>query len=605
MNSATSSNHIPQEDTIDLKKYLYLVYMKRWVLFSVMAVVMFVDVVYTFKQTPVYRATSLILIERPQSVAAAVPKESIAPTIGDQDYYRTQYEILRSRALLKKVADSLDLKSNKNFPAEAPESLLQSIIVIQGFKNTRLVSVSADYKDPALAANIANALVAAYIEQNVENMLFMSKEVLKAFPEDAREIEKSTLYGQMKDLSREDIVNSLPSVTGSPVIQRLKAERIGIETELANLSRRYKSKHPTIIALNTKLEYINAKIVTETSGILGSLKADLTGRLQLNNIRVVDYAQAPKAPIKPKKMKNIMTGLIFSFLLGVGIIFLMDQLDDAVKDQESVEDRLGLPYLGSFPSLGSSKGLKSDAVVNFADIEKDPGSAEAIRNLRTNLIFSAPKDILKTVLVTSVLPQEGKSFIASYLAFSFAKAGMRTLLIDADVRKPRIHKIFGIDSSPGLVNILVENTSIERAVRKTPYELLYVLPSGSKTPNPLELFGSAKLNELVGELSSKFDKIIIDTPPSFNISDALVISKNSNSSVFVAKYGMVSTDVLRKIKNRFFAIESKIAGVIINFSDIEKSSYYNYKYHHKYYKSYYASDENKENLVSAVKKDKV
>lgn len=593
-------DYIFQEEEFDLKKYLYIIFTKRWILFSIVSIIMAMELIYTFKQTPVYQATSLVLIERPaSSLSLNEMKGAVTPDIRTQDYYSTQYEILKSRMLAKRVVKALKLESLEEFKGEFPENKFQKMTKVMPVRNTRLVNVNMEYKDPIMATKMVNTLVSLYIEQNIENMLFMSKEILKTFPEDASEIERSTVYGQLKDLTREETIESLPSIINNQILQQLKMEKITVQIELANLSKRYKEKHPKIIALDTKLKFIEAKIEIETNRILSSLRADLAGSLQANNIRVIDYAEVPKVPIKPQKMKNIILGFFFSVFLGIGVIFFTEYLDDSIKNEEDVEDRLSLPYLGAFPIL-----LKNISTpLRLIEIDKDAYACEAIRNIKTNIIFSMPKDKLKTILVTSTLPQEGKSFLTGYISFSLAKNGFKTLLIDGDIRKPRLHKLFEVDQVPGLVNLLVEHLSPDDVIKKTPYDNLYILPSGSKTPNPPELLSSDKINKLFEELSGKFEKIVIDTPPSFNISDALILSKLANAIILITRSGAVSEKIMNKMKEKFDAVGSKPTGVIINFSSMEKSSYYNYKYHHKYYKDYYSSDP-REYISSSTTKNK-
>ena len=575
---------------IDLKKYLYIVFTRRWVLFTVISIVMAINIIYNFKQIPIYRATSLVLIERPgSSMSLSKPREALIPEIGwGGDYYATQYEILKSGMLAKRVVKALGLASLPDFKGEFPENIFKGMIKVEPLKSTRLVRVSVDYKDPVMATKMVNVLASLYVEQNIENILYMSKEILKAFPKDAAEIERHTVYGQLKDISSEEATDSLPSVINNIVLQRLNAEKIEAETELANLNKRYKEKHPKIVALNNKLTFINDKTETEKSRILTGLKAGLAGRLQANNIRVIDYAQVPVAPITPKRMKNALMGFFFSLFLGLGIIFFMEYIDDSIKNQENVEEDLGLPYLGDFPSL---KIAIPDKYERVTEIDKDTGAAEAIRNIRTNIEFSSLKDSLKTIAITSTVPKEGKSFLASFLAYAFAKNGVKTLIIDADIRRPTMHKLFDIDQKPGLVDLLVESDSLNNAIKKTTHDNLYVLPSGSRAPNPVELLGSNRINELLKELSFTFGKIIIDTPPSLTISDALVLSKATNATIIITKYGQIGKNIFSRVTGRFRAVGSKVLGVVINFTDIEKSSYYKHIYYNKYYKNYYSNED--------------
>ena len=581
------------DEGFDLKKYLFLIFKKRWIFISILSVVMVFDIIYTFKQTPMYRATSLIMIEKVSSgyLASRSAREEVVPRTEEPDYYNTQYEILKSRMLAKRVSKKLDLKSNEDFAKyEFPENALAKMIRVEPLRNSRLLKLSVDYKDPVMATTLANTFATSYIEQNIESLLFMSKEILKAFPEDAKEVERHTIYGQLKDISQQDAIDTLPSVVNNTLLQSMKSERVNLDKDLVDLTKRYKDRHPKIIAVRTKLKFINDTIALETDKVVSSIKADLAGRLQANNIRVIDYAEVPRKPVSPNKPANIFFGLFLSMCLGIGTILFMEKLDDSVKNQEDVE-RLGLPYLGDFPRLKNIDASQAD-LTPFTDIEKSQDAYEAIRNIRTNIIFSAPVNKLKTILVTSTLPREGKSFIASYLAFSFAKNGFRTLIVDADLRKPRLHKLFGLGHKHGLVNMLVEGSTMENVIVKTPWQNLFVLPAGSKTPNPLELLGSESFVSIMEKAFGMFDKIIIDTPPSYHMSDAYALSKLSDLIVLVAKYGMISAKVFDKLRQKFESTaDSKICGVIINFSEDVKSTYYRYKYYHKFYKNYYTGTE--------------
>ncbi|MCX5686503.1 MAG: polysaccharide biosynthesis tyrosine autokinase [Candidatus Omnitrophica bacterium] len=597
MPTAINRDYLLKEDPVDLKKYLNTIYRKRWALFSVMAVVMVVVIVKTFTEIPKYRAKVSMMVDVPTGpLAPTITREGIKSVINSGDYITTQQSIFKSTMLARRVKSALNLPVME-------DALIQAVNV-DVVKNSRLLNLTIDYPDPAMAAKIANAYADAYIEENVESMLFMSKEVLKVLPgEDRKNIEKSTIYGQLKELNKEDAIDSLPTIFSNPVIQRLKSEKLGYETELANLSKRYKEKHPKVIAIKTKLEFAEEAIRTEKVKTLNMIKADLAGRLQINNVRVIDHAEAPKAPISPNKPRDIMSGLILSVLIGLGVIFFMESLDDSVKNKRDVEQGLNLPYLGSFPFLKNNlnKDLENG---RFDDVDKNPEAAEAIRGIRTNIIFSAPKEDLKTVLITSTIPQEGKSLLASYLAYSFAKNGVKTLLIDGDTRKPTINKHFGIERSPGLTNLLVEEIRAADVIRPTKYPNLYVMPCGAKTPNPLELLGSEKLSVLIKGLSEEFGKIIIDAPPSLALSDALVLSKISNGVIFVAKSGFISRDVLKKVKERFIVTSSRVLGVVTNFFSMSEHSYYKDKYYHKYYKNYY-HPEKKKNLKNRLALSKI
>jgi len=580
----------PEEQELNIKKMLYVLFRKRWILYSIFFIVMTIDVIYTYNQIPTYRATSLVLIETPASstqTSGTMSTQEVLPEIGNSEYYNTQYEILKSRTLSKRVSAALNLKLYESFKGvDFPEDRLQEMITIEPIRKSRLVKVSIDHTNPAVATKITNALVSIYIEQNIESLLFMSKEVMKAFPEDSEEIEQHTIYGQLKDISKEEAMESLPAIINNVVLQNMKAEKMTVESEIAKLSKRYKEKHPKMAALLNKLKFLDDKIKIETKKTLSSLRSDLAGRLQANNIRVIDYAMIPRSPIKPKKTQNLMVGFLFSIFFGVGLIFFTEHIDDTVRNDDDVK-RIGLPFLGDFPLLPNKKINAAFNEGEFEKLDKDPQAFESIRNIRVNVIFSMPNAKLKSLLLTSTVPKEGKSFLSAYLAYSFAKNGSKTLVMDADIRKPRVHEMFNIKQEPGLTNILVENLSPDTVITKSKYANLDILPCGQHAPNPVELIASDSMKMLYKKLTEKYDMIIIDAPPCFMIPDALVLSHLASATALVVKSGLVCRDVLSKIKEKLETSDTKIAGVVVNCSKKESDSYFRHRYYHKYYKSYY------------------
>lgn len=592
MEKGKEKDYLAYEQEIDFKKLFFIIYKKRWILITFICAIMTLDLIYTFKQTPLYRATVLVLIETPSApLSPRISQEEVMPRIGAADYYNTQYEILESRTLARRVCNALDLKSLEDFDDERPEHNFLKLISIEPVKDTRLVEMSIEYEDPEMATKMANTLASLYIEQNIESLLFMSKEILEAFPEDVKKIEKYTVYGQLKDMSKEEMMGSLPSVVNNPVIQKLKTEKIAVETERAHLAKRYKEAHPKMIALDNKLRFINEQIGAETASVLRSIRADLAGTLQANNIRIIDYAEVPRKPVKPNISLNILAGLFLSISMGLGTIFLTEYLDDSIKNEEDVEQKIGLPFLGSFPTIKAALPRRpGENFYNEID-KKDLDACEAIKALRTNVLFSAPAAVSKILLITSTVPQEGKSFLAGYLAFSFAKNGTKTLFVDGDIRKPTAHRLFKVERVPGLTNVLAEDLSPKNAIKKTSYPNLYVLTAGHSAPNPVELLGSSKMKKLLESLSSEFEKIIIDSPPSLLISDAVVLSKFANATILVAKAGFISVDAVKKLKQKFISAEAKIIGVMLDFFDVQRhAEYYHHKYYHKYYKDGYPKD---------------
>ena len=569
----------------DIGYYLSLFARKRWIFLTILAVTMTLSAIYTFKQTPIYRATTTILIESPTSSLSLseTQKVRVSPQIYGAAYYNTQYKILESLMLVKRVHEKLNLP----YPIEK----LQSMISVEPVRKTRLVSINVDHKDPVAAAAISNMIAGEYINQNVESMLFMSKEILKSFPKEAENIKKHTLYGQFNELSEEDSIESLPPIAQDPLLRSLKNQKVGLQTQLVQLGSRYKNKHPKMIVLNSELAFVNEKIETETDRILKSVKADLAGRLQANNVRVINYAEVPKRPIKPQKTKSMVYGFLISSLLSIGVIFFTEYLDDTIKNQDDIEKTLGLPYLGCFSSIPETD-RSTDSAIDFNVLDKKSDPSIAIRNIKTNILFSAAQERSKTLLITSTTPQEGKSFLSSYIAFAFAKDGKKTLLLDLDIRKPSLHTIFSKKRAPGITNLLVEDIELDNLIHKTKYDNLSLITAGASTPNPLELLNSDKMKDFMCQISNRFEKIIIDSSPGFFLPDAVNLSRLANMTLFVTKSGAISKDALLKLKGRFLSAGTLPIGVVLNFFEMKKHLPYHNKYYYSYYKRYYSSDTN-------------
>jgi len=322
----------------------------------------------------------------------------------------------------------------------------------------------------------------------------------------------------------------------------------------------------------------------------------------LGNVKIIDPAKKPGDPIKPKKRVNLMLGMIVGLGLGIGITFLLEYFDNSVRSIEDIE-RLKIPFLGSIPLIkieqavtkfgknGKSKlgkynhddsVLTSRLITHFAP--KSPIS-EAYRSLRTSIQFSHADRQLKTILVTSPGPQEGKSTTIANLAITMSQMGSKVLLVDTDLRRPILHSIFGISRSKGISNYLVGKIPLEEAIFNTNIENLYIMPSGTLPPNPSELLASTAMKECIETLESKFDILLFDSPPIIAVTDASVLGSKVDGVILVVKAGQTdkyavdrSFNVLKKVCG------NKILGALLNVVNIEGTygSYYYYYYHYYY-----------------------
>lgn len=569
--------------------YLNIFLKRKEIIITFFLISIVLAAIYYYRMPNIYQATSQLLIGREEGSLVTNPEVAAASGISSrryEDYLQTQFFIIKSRPIIQTLIDQMELgKKYDYFATGDAVTKVQNMVNLVNVLNTQIVNLSATFTDPKLCVEIANNLTDLYVRQNIATKLYFSNEILKWFPKEAETVKMQTVYGQLQELSKKDVIESLPSVANDPVIKQLKARKAQLETELHSLLVRYKEKHPVIVKLKEDLQYTNDRLEEETQKIVDNLRSELAGKLQLTNIRILQYATVPTIPIGPKRMQGILRAGLLGLLMGLGLVYILDYLDNTIRSQEDVEKYIKLPYLGHIPAIkDKSKGEYEKRIIVHADPESQ--MAEAFKNIRTGIVFSAPPETLKSILVTSTIPSEGKTFVSVNLATTIALDGNKVLLIDSDMRRPTIHNTFKLDNSTGLSNYLTGNIPLDVLINDTFIENLNFINAGPTPPNPSGLLGSFKMDELIKEAKKKFDRVIIDGPPLIGVSDGIILSKLTEGTLLVIRFGTASRDIVGKAKQCLQELNTNIIGVVLNDLDIEKEAYYS-KYYH-YYSRYYA-----------------
>jgi polysaccharide biosynthesis transport protein len=296
-----------------------------------------------------------------------------------------------------------------------------------------------------------------------------------------------------------------------------------------------------------------------------------------DNLVVVSPAVAPDIPVGPHRTLNVAIAFGAGLLFALGIAYLLDYLDQSIKNDEELTGRLGLVAVGHIPFVPPAKGRRAELVA----FESQSPSAEAYKALRTSLLFSTIDQELKTVVITSPGPGEGKSRTAANLAVVLAGAGHKTLLIDADFRRPSLHRIFGRIRNVGLTNLILQDVSENEAVgavEEAPN--LWLATSGPIPPNPSELLGSGRLRELMARLKSAFTYIILDTPPINAVTDAAILASIANGTILVVEQGRTTFPALGHAKQLLDRVGAHTIGVVMNKVRASAGSYsYGYGYY--------------------------
>jgi capsular exopolysaccharide synthesis family protein len=334
-------------------------------------------------------------------------------------------------------------------------------------------------------------------------------------------------------------------------------------------------------------------------GLLQKLKeAGVTAGLRSNNIREVDIARTPNAPAEPNIPRNLGFGFIFGLSSGIGLAFLLEGMDNTVRTPEQAQAISGLPSLGMIP-LGSKINAETKQGLMVAS-SKEPVEiitqsrpqsqmAESYRALRTSLLLTSLGAPPKTILITSALPREGKTTTSVNTAIVLAQKGTSVLLIDADLRRPSIHKALGIGPRVGLSNVLTGGATLQQAVVRSPMlPNLFVLPAGTPPPNPAELMASSQMFDLLAELRDQYDHLVVDTPPTLSVTDAVVLSTRADAVVLVIRSSQTTKPALRRARDILAQVNARVAGVLLNAVNLDSPDYYYYyEYQGKHGQRYY------------------
>lgn len=691
----------------------------------------------TLRQDKVYESVAKIVIDPalPNVLGEDIAVDDLSERArAERVFNNTQYRTITSRAVIGAVADRLRLGSRPDFRETyglgggADEALekelynqLLRMVRVDPETGSRIVNLVVEDHDRERAAEIANALAAAYIDYTLEQRLTTTREASewldKRVAELARELEQAErklhdfkksntlvsvsledrqnmtaaslaiLNTKMVEArarlielqAQRDVVRSvmadpgarpetLPAAATHPVIVELRTALVALGKTHAELSTRYGERHPKMLAIAEQIADSRAQLGRELDLIvqgldreLEGLQATLTGlgeamaqekqdALALNNLGL-DYSKLTRdfgttraiyesllkrrteadlskelksnfvhefqsaeigVQVRPSLPKNSALGLVLGLVLGVLVTTAGAVLDNTIHGQTDIERFLKLPFLGVLPRIESGGGRgRSPAHSRDRDlyIVENPQSAaaECARSVRTNLLFMGTDRPLKRLLLTSAGPAEGKTTTAVGLGVTMAQAGNRVLLIDTDLRKPRLHRTFGVSGEVGITSLLIEedgaapasedgaarageSTSkdlIARAIKSTEVVGLDILPCGRKPPHPAELLHSARFKQILDELTERYDRVLLDSPPVGAVTDAAILAQVVDGSILVVQANQTSKEAARRAYRRLEDVEAKVVGVVLNDFDIESSpekgqGYYCYYHRHAY-----------------------
>lgn len=507
--------------------------------------------------------------------------------------------------------------TNLSVPA-AVNAISSNYSVAERGKLTGVLGLNYQGQDKEHITKILNAILATYSAQNIERRSAESAQTLKFLDEQLPDLKK-----QLDDAERQfnkfrqqyntvDVTKeSELYLTQSITLETKKAE---LEQKQAEMAAKYTAEHPAMREINGQLGAIN-KQIGELNSTLKQLpdvqrqylqlyrevevKTQLYTALlnsyqqlriakagEIGNVRIVDTAVEPVEPIKPQKIIVLVLAIIAGGFLGTLVALLRNMLRTGIKDSGQIENELDLPVYATVPRspiqesrvkiLKKKKSIPILAVKNSDDI-----AIESLRSIRTAIHFALASAKNNIIMIAGPSPEVGKSFISTNLATIFAQGDKRVLLIDADMRRGYMHKYFDVDVKPGLSELLSGQADLQKVLHKTPVANLDVITRGKSPTNPSEILSSNQFKELLEQLQSQYDHIIIDTPPVLAVTDGIIISQYTGVNLIVARYAKSQMKELELTLNRFEQAGVKVNGFILN--DIQRASAgYGYGYNYAY-----------------------
>lgn len=719
-----TASHHGVSNRLDLGGWLRLMLKHKWLVLFCGIACGTLAFLWTARQTKIYLADCTIrhIPDPPKPLGRKMETYSPLNYWSTREHFATENLILGSRAIAERVVSELGLHQDPTFvgerkpgpdgkprsPATITEaaSILQQMLTIQPERETRVVHIRIEDRDPERAALLADSIADAYIAKTVEDRLgsttaalewlgqqleglkkqlesselalhdFKDKHnVLSISLEDRQNIVSNDIQRYTEALStartrRIEVAARLEALGSAnaedpflvhasatdeaPSVEHLRQQYRTAEAEQAQLAIEYGHNHPRMLAVTEWMDLLREQLRSEIDGIIDraqneleevvaveagirqalqesnqaglrlnlqeieyrrlirerdntdrlysavlerTAETDLTRALRVQYAQVVDRALVPTAAIRPRVPMAVTLGVILGLALGLLLVLLLSQLDRVVRTVEQAE-ALGLTVLGIVPQIDKASGRsqrrrrgrkREHPIDRDLHVHTNPKSAvaECCRTIRTNFTFAATKNPVGAFVVTSASPREGKTTVSISLGISLAQSGKKVLLADTDLRKPRIHRAFGLRSGLGVTSVLVGDKDVMEAVQETKVPGLRFLASGPIPPNPSELLHTTQFTNMLERLREEFDIVILDSPPLVAVTDAAIIAPQVDGALLVVHTLKTARDAVKSALRQLKDVQAHLIGGILNDVDLNRQKYGYGSYYYYRSEGYY------------------
>ena len=513
---------------MELRRYALLLW--RWLWLILLGAVLGGAAAFgvSWQTTPVYESSTTLLISQARASNASPDYTAL---LTSERLAKTYAELLRKRPVLDAVIARLQLSTD----AET----LATHVRTSAVRDTQLLVLTVDATSPQRAADIANQIVDVFGQQN-------------------RDLQTGR-YAESERI----------------LVQELAKVQIDIDKSQAGLDALTPPLGAAALTEQARLQALQAQQKDSYTSLLKSLQEIRLAEVQTtDSVNVVESAKAELTPARPRTIMNTLLGAIVGLMLALGVVLLVEYLDDTVKSSEGVAELIDTMTLSTIAQIGGKEPYQKLVAIT------DPRAAiaEAYRMLRVNVDFASIDRPARTLLVTSSGPGEGKSTTAANLAIAIAQAGKRVILVDADLRRPTLHKIFRLSAERGVTTALLQSgTPLESHVARTGIRNLTLMPSGPLPPNPSELLGSQRMTELTEQLRQRADVVVFDSPPALPVVDATILASACDATLLVVLAKKTRSGALRRTREQLAQSGAHVLGVVLNrVPNARGSAYYSY-----------------------------
>jgi len=536
---------------MELRDYINVIVARKWVIIGVTALVVVAVLIFSLLQDPVYQSRVMILADINRAGETASDSLFSLAFNDPQNFILTQAEIIGTKTTARAVYDRLEYNYEELSYAEEdgeevfiPDSIpsvdaLMGSVTVERSQNTNVFEIAVTNGDPLLARDIAQAYADEYI---LDRQLASIKQISDA---------RKEVWNRITELETQisEIAQEVKQYTPENIPPELEAEASQAVSLWATLYEKYMSLR-------------------------------IAEALEQRGLEVIEVAEAG-VKVSPRIARNVILALFLGLILGIGMAFLVDYLDDTLKTREDFARYYGTSIIGEI-ARSAPAGEEEREIVYLTKPESP--AAEGFRNLRTNVQFLNLDGSTRLLMVTSSNPEEGKTSVVMNLAAALTEMGRKVLVVEADLRRPVMGKFLAEKPSKGTTDIIMGTAALEEAVAETGSENLYVLMSGPKPPNPAELVSSQAMQKMLQGLREEYDYVIVDAPPVLAVSDAIAMAPMMDGVMVVASHGIATRDGAKHAMELLGKVETRVLGVVIN--NVEMAGRYGYGYRYGYYSPY-------------------